>query len=219
MLVNSMKAYGETLLNKQIVGKILRTLRPQFDHIVVANEESKDLQRMRYRHKPFGGMIVGAARTRRENGRTNCKILVKAQKSQIKILEVTTTRRMEVMENSERREVIKIEEGRRNLIKGIYGAMHVKNGVTLQMSATVIKESKRRMKLKWYKIMFFSYNIIFAKSNFWYLDTGCSNHMTGNKRWFVNLDEKVKRMVMFVDNSTDTTEGMDKVLIHRRDGQ
>ncbi|RDY11003.1 hypothetical protein CR513_04403, partial [Mucuna pruriens] len=58
-----------------------------------------------------------------------------------------------------------------------------------------------------------------AKSNFWYSDTGCSNHMTGNKGWFVNLDEKAKRMVKFVDNSTVTIEGMGKVLIHRRDGQ
>ncbi|RDX82511.1 hypothetical protein CR513_36681, partial [Mucuna pruriens] len=47
--------------------------------------------------------------------------------------------------------------------------------------------------------------------------TGCSNHITGNKRWFVNLDEKVKRVVKFADNSTITAKGMDIVLIHRRD--
>ncbi|RDY02975.1 hypothetical protein CR513_13501, partial [Mucuna pruriens] len=52
-----------------------------------------------------------------------------------------------------------------------------------------------------------------------YLDIGCSNHMTGNKGWFVNLDEKVKRMMKFDDISIDTVEGIDKVLIHRRDGQ
>ncbi|RDY14492.1 hypothetical protein CR513_00449, partial [Mucuna pruriens] len=46
-----------------------------------------------------------------------------------------------------------------------------------------------------------------------------SNHMTRNKGWFVNIDEKVKRMMKFADNSTVTTKGMGKVLIHRRDGQ
>ncbi|RDX97844.1 hypothetical protein CR513_19349, partial [Mucuna pruriens] len=83
---------------------------------------------------------------------------------------------MKVMENLARRAVIKIEEGRGNLIKGIYSVMHVKSGVTLY-----------------------------------------SNHMIVNKRWFVNLDEKVKRMMKFVDNSTFTAEGMGKVPIHRRD--
>ncbi|RDX93959.1 hypothetical protein CR513_23706, partial [Mucuna pruriens] len=58
-----------------------------------------------------------------------------------------------------------------------------------------------------------------AKSDFWYLDTGCSNHMTGNKGWFVNLDENVKRMVKFADNNTITSEGIGKVLIQRRNGQ
>ncbi|RDX94667.1 hypothetical protein CR513_22924, partial [Mucuna pruriens] len=29
-----------------------------------------------------------------------------------------------------------------------------------------------------------------AKYDFWYLDTRCSNHMTRNKGWLVNLDKK-----------------------------
>ncbi|RDX96502.1 hypothetical protein CR513_20828, partial [Mucuna pruriens] len=58
-----------------------------------------------------------------------------------------------------------------------------------------------------------------AKSDFWYLDTQCSNHMTGNKGWFVNLDENVKRMVKFADNSTIIAEGIGKVLIQRRNEQ
>lgn len=43
-------------------------------------------------------------------------------------------------------------------------------------------------------------------SDLWYLDTGCSNHMTSHREWFVNLNEKVKNKVKFADNSTMTTE-------------
>ncbi|XP_019420747.1 PREDICTED: uncharacterized protein LOC109330938 [Lupinus angustifolius] len=43
IITNQMKASGETITNQTIVEKILRTLAPRFDHIVVAIEESKNL--------------------------------------------------------------------------------------------------------------------------------------------------------------------------------
>ncbi|XP_045792104.1 uncharacterized protein LOC123886874 [Trifolium pratense] len=45
-LVNSMKNYGEVISEVQIIEKVLRTLNPEYDHIVVAIEESKDLSTM-----------------------------------------------------------------------------------------------------------------------------------------------------------------------------
>ena len=47
LLVNSMKTCGESLSDQMIIEKILRTLSPRFDHIVVAVEESKDLERLK----------------------------------------------------------------------------------------------------------------------------------------------------------------------------
>ena len=41
---NVMKNYGEKITDQTIVEKILRTLNPKFDHIVVAIEESKKLK-------------------------------------------------------------------------------------------------------------------------------------------------------------------------------
>ena len=35
-LVNQIKTYGETLTTREIVLKILRSLAPKFDHVVVA---------------------------------------------------------------------------------------------------------------------------------------------------------------------------------------
>ncbi|XP_012571430.1 uncharacterized protein [Cicer arietinum] len=52
----------------------------------------------------------------------------------------------------------------------------------------------------------------------WYLDIGCSNHMTDHKDWFVSIDKKVKREIRFSDNSSVTVEGVGKVLIQMRDG-
>jgi len=50
-----------------------------------------------------------------------------------------------------------------------------------------------------------------ATNNEWYLDTWCSNHMTGRKDWLIDLDESVKKNVRFTDNSI--------VKIHRKNGK
>src|SRR3954469_13204194 len=47
VITNEMKACVETLSEQVIIEKILRTLTPQFDYIVVSIEHSKDLETMR----------------------------------------------------------------------------------------------------------------------------------------------------------------------------
>ena len=38
-----MKSHGEHITNEIIIAKVLRSLTPKFDHVVVAIEKSKDL--------------------------------------------------------------------------------------------------------------------------------------------------------------------------------
>lgn len=57
-----------------------------------------------------------------------------------------------------------------------------------------------------------------SSTNTWYLDTGCSTHMSSHKDWFVQLDESVKSKVKFVDDSTMDATGLGRVLIKRKDG-
>ena len=53
----------------------------------------------------------------------------------------------------------------------------------------------------------------------WYLDTGCSNHMTGNREWIIDFDSNVKNSVRFVNNSMISDEGIGKVRFTCKDGR
>lgn len=46
-LVNQIKMCGDVLTSRSVVSKILRSLSPKFDHVVVDIEESKNLSNVR----------------------------------------------------------------------------------------------------------------------------------------------------------------------------
>lgn len=47
----------------------------------------------------------------------------------------------------------------------------------------------------------------------WFLDSGCSNHMSGIKQWFFNLDEGFKETVKLGDGSRIEVQGKGSVKI------
>ena len=57
-----------------------------------------------------------------------------------------------------------------------------------------------------------------SAKNLWYLDTGCSNHMCGEKESFSMLDESFADTVKFGDNSTVAVKGKGKVSINTKAG-
>ena len=38
-------------------------------------------------------------------------------------------------------------------------------------------------------------DLVNPKETMWFLDSGCSNHMTGDKHWFIQLDESFRQVV------------------------
>ena len=56
-------------------------------------------------------------------------------------------------------------------------------------------------------------------SDLWYLDTGATNHMTGQRNFFTTLDELADGFVKFGDNSRVEIKGRGSVVVLRQDGQ
>ena len=52
-------------------------------------------------------------------------------------------------------------------------------------------------------------------SETWYLDTGCSNHMTCNLSWLVSLDDNKKCTIKFADHSTIKSVGIRNVAFRK----
>jgi len=47
LLANSMRAYGETITDQQMVEKVLQTLSTKFYYVVAAIEQCKDIEQMK----------------------------------------------------------------------------------------------------------------------------------------------------------------------------
>jgi len=41
----------------------------------------------------------------------------------------------------------------------------------------------------------------------WFLDSGCSNHMTGNKKWFDKIDDRFTHSVKLGNDTSMTVRG------------
>ncbi|CAL0304864.1 unnamed protein product [Lupinus luteus] len=56
-------------------------------------------------------------------------------------------------------------------------------------------------------------------SDTWYLDSGCSNHMTCNKDWLVNFDPSRRSKVKFADSRMIEAEGTGDIPLLMADGR
>ena len=237
-LTNLMKSCGETMTDRSKIEKILRTLTEKFDHIVVAIEESKDLATMkieelqasleahelRVKQRSSNKAVEQALQAKTQNKKGKDKWKKKKEDSEnstknSKNQNVDSTKDANQNKKSSKKKIDKKEIQCYNCQKFGHYARECR-------SKKVPREDKDEAQYANGGDSDFDDSLLMAitnseadKSNLWYLDTGCSNHMTGNKKWFLKLDYSVKRNIKFADNIQVTSADVGTVLVKRKDGQ
>ena len=57
-----------------------------------------------------------------------------------------------------------------------------------------------------------------VESNIWFLDSSCSNHVTGRMEWFEDFDDSKKSKVKLADNSSLQVEGTGNIAYQMSNG-
>lgn len=183
-MVNKMKINGEQMKPKAVVGKILRSMTAKFNYVVCSIEESHDLSTLSI-NELHGSLLVHEQR-------------MQGQEEEEQALKIVTTG-----EQSGGQEEYKFgARGRgRGSFRGRgrafnklghyqYECPNYANYVQdefdvdqemLLMSFVEIQDSNREV--------------------VWFLDSGCSNHMSGDKRWFVEIDQSFRQSVRLGNDS------------------
>ncbi|GAU50842.1 hypothetical protein TSUD_232190 [Trifolium subterraneum] len=238
-LVNTMKNLGDQISDQQVIEKVLRTLNPQFDHIVVAIEESKDLstmslnelqssleaheQRLKERKDSKNQQEQALyARNGSKNGKGKGKWKNEKYKGKS---ESSYDQDHDNGDQSQSESSMKNKNQRKKDKSKIKCFCCNKWG---HYASEFQNKSKKKQEEENHArkndtdsdgvLLMVTTNTSEDQSTLWYLDTGCTNHMTGHIDWLLELDENFKSTVKFAYNRTISVEGKGKVMVTRKNG-
>lgn len=239
-IVGQMKVFGEKISDQTVVEKVLRSLTSKFDHVVAAIEESKDLSQFSF-VELVGSLQAHEARLNRSVEKNEEKAFqVKSETHSQKDKYENTVgkgggrnghrgrgrgrgRGRSCWQNDRRcfsdGQQSNGEKGMRNL-KNIQ-CHHCKRfghkeaycwEKQKQQANYADKEEENRL----FMACFHSNENM---NGIWFLDSGCSNHMTSEKSSFQCLDESIKMQVKLGDDKQLHVEGKGTIAITTSSGK
>eukprot|EP00253_Pinus_taeda_P002334 PITA_02334 len=243
-LITQIRAHGEILEERKIVEKILRCLPSRFEAVVVAIEETKDLSQftvdelsaslMSHEHRMSRGTdssLEQAFKTqmsfsqRRSRGRANNRGRGRSQ-NRGRFYPANTSGRS-CNQNQDEGSSKHQAHGQRydksqvqcHYCKkfGHYAneCRRKQNDMNSRQNVNFANEENKNS-----KNVLLTCNVAQDKQeDVWFLDSGCSNHMTRNIAMFANLDEDVKSEVTTGTDSKIAVKGKGSLSIRARNGE
>eukprot|EP00253_Pinus_taeda_P031856 PITA_31856 len=213
-LITQIRSHGEILEERRIVEKILRILPSRFEAVVVAIEEKKDLSQftvdelsaslMSHEHRLSRGTdssFEQAFKTqmsfsqRKGRGKANNRGRGRSQNRGIYYPASTSGRSCNQNQDEGSSKQQAHGQSRQNVN---FANEENKNPKNVLLTCNIAQDKQEDV---------------------WFLDSGCSNHMTGNIAMFANLDEEVKSEVTTGTDSKITVKGKGRVSIRARNGE
>ena len=232
-IVNQMRSYGEDILDQTVVAKVLRSLTPKFDHVVAAIEESKDLSTYSF-DELMGSLQSHEVRLSRTEEKNEEKAFyTKGETSDQKNGGREATGRGRGRGGAHGRggrgrgrgdaQGYQRQSTEKNRNKSNIQCYYCKRFGHVQAEcwkkerqekqANYVEQEEDQVKL------FMAYNEeVVSSNNIWFLDSGCSNHMTGIKSLFKELDESHKLKVKLGDDKQVQVEGKGTVAVNNGHG-
>ncbi|XP_071917233.1 uncharacterized protein [Coffea arabica] len=224
-IANKMRIHGENLEDVTIVEKILRSMTTKFNFVVCCIEESKDIdaisidelqsslsvheQKINQQEKEVQALKASAeshstwreGRGRGNNDRGNQQQQYQQQENQFQGRRrgrggyPSTTQRPKSTDKSN----VECYKCHR------YG--HYQSEFRTNLNRQNGERTNFAEKEEEVSLLMVCHMSKETQQNMWYLDTGCSNHMCGDKKTFSELDESFRSTVKFGDNSTISVMG------------
>lgn len=244
VIVNQLKRNGEKIEDIRIIEKVLRSLTPKFEHVVVAIEESKELEKLSV-DELIGSLEVHEQRMQKKGG--NSMMVEQALESKLTLSRQRGGRsssqhgdnnnrgrgrgrgrgnqRGRGQSNSTRGRGAGSTNGRGNAKvfrcyncnkPGHYAADCWSKPANQDEQSNFAEASKGEEEVP---TLLLAHEEETGQQNVWFLDSGASNHMCGKKDFFEELTEDVHGNVSLGDSSKLQVEGKGKIKFFTKDGK
>lgn len=185
-IVNKMKAHGEMVVQTTVVEKILRSMAARFDYVVCSIEESNNVSTLTI-DELQSSMMVHEQRMRGH----------REEEQALKVSNTGRTRGIGRGRGGRGR-------GRQQFNKDLIECYNCHKLGHFQYECPSWDEKANYAEFDEHEqllLMAHTEEGDSLKKKAWFLDSGCSNHMCGNKEWFFDLNEDFRISVKLGDNS------------------